>query len=236
MLKWLRDTMGRAQEEAERKKREKQEAAAREAERKAKVLAEQEAARARKRQLQENILAILRDDKLPMVDAGSTGPFKLLKSERLIYVFHNVEYAEQVVKREFRGGHAGVSFRVAKGVSLRTGRSRGHSVENLEIEHRGSGVLAVASKHLYFSGERSFRIPFGKIVSVSMADDDVVEITRDRAKGLPEYFAIGPDARFAHDLIQAVPSLELPRQPETIDPSDYHLLMFQGDVGDSLDG
>ena len=193
----------------------------------------QQGAIAQEKQRRENILAILEDDKLPDMDWSRLGPlpFKFLKTEHLIYVFPDVRYAEQRVKREIVGRSAGTSVRVMKGVSVRMGASRGTPVERDEIVDRGMGIMAVTNKHLYFDGERSFRIRFDKIVSVQPLTD-AVEVTRDRASALAEYFMVGErEADFAYRLLQAVPALELPRDPEKHDPADFHLLMLQGDVG-----
>ena len=191
----------------------------------------------RERQRRENILSILNDDKLPEIDSFRYGalPFKFQKTEHLIYVFFDVGYAEQKVKREIVGRSAGTSVRIAKGVYMRAGASKGTPVETDVIVDRGIGTLAVTSRHLYFSGQRSFRVRFDRIVSVK-AWADAVEITRDRASGLSEYFQVGgKDANFAYELLQAVPSLELPKAPERLDPADYHLLMLQGDVVEFVD-
>ena len=189
------------------------------------------------RQHKENILAILNDDKLPDASWASREflPFKFQKSEHLIYVFNDVEYLEKRVKREIVGRSAGASFRVAKGVSIRTSGSRGTPVEKDVVVSRGSGTMAVTTKHLYFNGQRSFRIPFSKMVSVEPYNDSV-SVTRDRASALPEYFIVGTkDAPFAYELLQAVPSLELPRKPEFQNPEGYHLLMLQGDGDDMME-
>ena len=191
-------------------------------------------ARNREIQRQKNILAILHGGKLPEIDWPQLGPlpFKLLKTEHLIYVFPEVRYAEQRVKREIVGRSVGTSIRVMKGVSLRTSGSRGTPVERDEIVDRGVGMMAVTDKHLYFNGERSFRIRFDKIESVQpMAD--AVEVTRDRTSALAEYFLVGTqDANFAYELLHAVPSLDLPRAPEREAPDNYHLGMLQGDAGE----
>ena len=191
----------------------------------------------RERQRRENIVAILNDDKLPEIDSFTFGalPFKFQKTEHLIYVFFNVGYAEQKVKREIVGRSAGTSVRIAKGVYMRAGASKGTPIESDIIVDRGIGTFAVTNRHLYFSGQRSFRVRFDKIVSVK-AWADAVEITRDRASGLSEYFQLGRnDANFAFELLQAIPSLELPKAPERLDPSDYHLLMLQGDVEEYIE-
>ena len=112
------------------------------------------------------------------------------KNEKWILAVDNVAYAEMRVKREVVGRSAGVSVRVMKGVSVRTGASKGTPVETDVLTPRGSGTFAVSTKHVFFSGERSFRIPLNKIVSVQSVGDGL-EIVRDRASAQPEYFGIG---------------------------------------------
>ena len=236
LIRQLRDAVTEKIEETKRqnelRQRERERQQQEELRRQEEAMEAKRQAEARERQRRENILAILHDDKLPEIDCGTFGtlPFRFQKTEHLIYVFFDVSYAEQKVKREIVGRSAGTSVRVAKGVYMRAGASKGTPVERDVIVDRGIGTLAVTDRHLYFNGERSFRVRFDKIVSVN-AWADAVEITRDRASGLSEYFQVGRnDASFAYELLQAVPSLELPKAPERLDPTDYHLLMLQGDT------
>ena len=195
-------------------------------------------------QCKKNVLDILDSGNLPgainfIVDGGKL-PFKFQKSEHLLWVFSSVEYLEQTTRRAVEGRSAGVSVRVAKGVSVRVGQSRGTPVEYDELVSRGFGLLAVTTKHVYFKGDRrSLRIAFGKIVSVELASveqpGDGVAITRDRVSGHPEFFVVGPeDAEFACDLILSVPSVEISESSEIVTVAEYHLLSHDG--SDSLDG
>ncbi len=231
---WIRETLADHQERQEEKR------LAREQDKQRRLAVQQRQREAEQRALRlenqrrDNIIAILDDNKLPQVDWSHylPLPFKFLKSEHLIYVFPNVGYAEQRIKREIVGRSAGTSVRIARGVSVRVGQSRGTPVERDEVVHRGIGTMAVTTKHLYFAGERTFRIRFSRIVSVQ-AMRDAVEVTRDRVSGLSEYFILDDaDIQFAADLMQSIPALELPRRPETHDPTDYHLLVFDLDADD----
>ena len=231
---WIRDTLADHQERQEEKRQ------AREQEKQRKLAIQQRQREAERRALRlerqrrDNIISILDDNGLPQVDWSQYQPlpFKFLKSEYLLYVFPNVGYAEQRVRREIVGRSAGTSVRVARGVSVRLGQSRGTPVERDEVVDRGVGTMAITTKHVYFSGERTFRIRFSRIVSVQ-AMRNAVEVTRDRASGLSEYFLLDPsDIHFAADLMQAIPALELPRRPETHDPDNYHLLIFDLDDDD----
>ena len=174
------------------------------------------------------VLLGLRKGKLPQVAIEGRLPFKFMKSEHLVYVFQDVGYLEQRTKREIVGRSVGTSIRVAKGVSFRVGGSRGTPVERDVITDRGVGLMAITTKHLYFNGDRSFRIAHGKIVSVEQMED-AVSVTRDRASAHPEFFVVGrPFARFAYDLLQAIPSFEL---GHSMEDQDYTPLSYYGIEG-----
>ena len=180
-------------------------------------------------QLLESILEMVGEGKVPDIDwptfVGQL-PFRFMKSEHLVWVFPVTRYMEQRTKREVVGRSAGASFRVAKGVYVRAGQSRGTPVESDEIVDRGIGMMAVTTKHIYFNGNRSFRINFNKIVSVDQYGADAVTITRDRASQQPEFFVVGSlHATFASELLWTIPSLELaPGQFEKETPPEQYLL------------
>ncbi len=194
------------------------------------------------RRLQQDIISILESGKIPAVSAdGMSLAFRFMKSEHLIFVFTSVGYAEMKTKREVVGRSAGTSIRVMKGVYVRAGASRGTPVETDEVVDRGTGMLAVTTKHIYFNGQRSFRIRLDKIVSIEKKSDGVA-VTRDRVRAQPEYFTVGKrDAWFLYEMIQAIPSLELPSNDvERESPESYGdykaLVLGDGDsdlIGDS---
>ena len=125
---WVRRNLAEHQERQEEKRQ------AREQEKQRKLAIQQRQHEAEQRALRlelqrrDNIITILDDNKLPEVDWSHYQPlpFKFLKSEHLLYVFPNVGYAEQRIKREIVGRSTGTSVRVARGVSVRLGQSRGN--------------------------------------------------------------------------------------------------------------
>ncbi len=155
--------------------------------------------------------------------------FKLGKTEPLLYVFPGVTYLERVTRRKVQGRSAGTSVRVMKGVSVRVGWSAWTPVEYEEVVARGVGDLAVSTRHVFFRGDRrSFRIHMNKVVSVGCGDD-YVEVVRDRASGLPEYFTglSAGDARFAAELIDTVTVSDWGRSgPEIVSAQDEGLLHY----------
>lgn len=215
----------RAEAAAERARVQAAEARAR-AEARQREIDEARRAKALRLRQQRLILEILDDGKVPEISfsgEGSEIPFRFMKSEYPLYIFPQVAYLEKRVKREIKGRSAGTSVRVMKGVSVRLGQSKGTPVETDVIENRGIGILGITTKHLYFHGDRIFRIRFDKIVSIERADQNVVGVTRDRVKALPEYFVLPEeDTEFAYELMQMVASLDLGRsKPEMAQVEEY---------------
>ena len=93
-------------------------------------------------------------------------PFNFQKSEKTLWFFSDINYAEEVTSREYVGGSRGASIRVMKGVHYRIGASRGHIESRSQMQIVDNGMLAVTTKHIYFAGKtKGFRIPYEKIVS-----------------------------------------------------------------------
>jgi len=126
--------------------------------------------------------------------------FNLQKTEKIIWLFNNVEYYEEKTRRHFAGGHHGLSIRVAKGVYYRAGVFKGYPVEKTEIVPIDIGVMGVTNKHIYFMGDsKSFRVKYDKIVTFTPYDDGI-GIQRDAASAKPQIFKTN-DGWFSYNLI-----------------------------------
>jgi len=70
----------------------------------------------------------------------------------------------------YKAGSRGISVRVAKGVTLRSGSIRGHAVKgDIAV---ASGELVVTDQRVIFAGDRkSFVIPMAKLVNVTNYSD-----------------------------------------------------------------
>jgi len=148
--------------------------------------------------------AVLRDlmqGKLPQrIKVAGGLPFSLLKTEHLIWLFTDVGYLEDQVRREYVGRSSGLSIRLAKGVYYRVGAFRGHPVTKTDRVHVDTGLLGVTNKHLYFAGPlKSFRVRHDKIVSI-MPFSDGAGIVRDAASAKPQVFVTG-DGWFTVNLL-----------------------------------
>ena len=222
----LRGIKRRLDESKERREQQRQEVERREQE----ALQARLRAQREKQEIQRKVLAILEEGKVPDMHLSVDVPFKLQKNEKWLLAVNNVAYAEMRTKREVVGRSAGASVRVMKGVSVRTGASRGTPVETDVLTPRGSGTFAISTKHVFFQGERSFRIPMAKIVSVQGSPEGL-EIVRDRASAQPEYFGIvGSDAQFVADLIHLLPEVDFGRREPAMQDVSTYLMPF-GDMG-----
>ena len=130
-----------------------------------------------------------------------------MKSEAPVWYFADVDYL--IVKKQvhYSGGSAGIGFRVAKGVYLRTGQFRGQRHETEETTHADTGALCITTKHVYFAGaSHRFRVRHDRVVSYTPLEDGF-SLTRDRANARPEMFRTG-DGWFAFNVVTNAGNLE----------------------------
>jgi len=134
------------------------------------------------------------------ISINGTLPFLFQKNETPIWVYRDVQYYEQKVKKEYRGRSQGVSFRVMKGVYYRVGGFKGAPVETIHNALIGTGIVAITRKHLYFScPQKSFKIPFNKIIHIEPFSDGL-GLQKDGASARPIFFK-GMDSWFAYNFI-----------------------------------
>ena len=148
-------------------------------------------ASAKKRLLQLEQQAVILDQLVANDFKVEDAVFSLEKDEVLIYHLDNVVLTEYRSNGStYSGGYAGVSFRVAKGVRLNTGRTGGSSTRNPETSQPiDSGDLTVTNQRVVFSGANQVRVfdldkvvnmeagPNGLTVSISVSN-------REKTSGL----------------------------------------------------
>jgi len=127
-------------------------------------------------------------------------PVNFQKGEKLIWLFPAVEFYEQRIKTHYEGGYSGVSFRVARGVSVRTGGFRGNPVKTEEMKYITTGDFIVTTKSLYFSSSsKSVKLPLQKILRIEPYRDGI-GLQKDTATAKPQVFK-GLDGLFVYDVV-----------------------------------
>ena len=98
-------------------------------------------------------------------------PDLILKpQEHLIYAVPANLYTENLETTGYTSGSSGVSVRVAKGMSVRTGGSRGRAIkENVRRFQLGDYVVT-DQRVLFISTKDSFELSFDKITAVKLVD------------------------------------------------------------------
>ena len=126
---------------------------------------------------------------LALCDHRPPPSLRFQKSEEAVWVVPDCGYLRTKKEVTYHGRSSGASFRVAKGVTIRTGGSRGHRVENEYLEQVDIGTVVLTSKHIYFQGEdkERFRVRLDKLVSAEAAADGFL-FQRDGVRARPEAF------------------------------------------------
>jgi hypothetical protein len=82
---------------------------------------------------------------------------------------------KEVTVKEFQGGYGGVSVRVAKGVRINTGKTRGRMVPvGTQIQPADVGILSITSTRAVYAGQRkSLEFKYEKLLGAQLFDDAV---------------------------------------------------------------
>jgi hypothetical protein len=101
-------------------------------------------------------------------------PQLMTKKGEVVHLETNANLMKEVAVREWRGGMSGVSFRIAKGVSYRTGAIRGKSVVvGTELQVADSGVLAVTSQRIAYMGNKTIELSYAKLMNLDVFSDGI---------------------------------------------------------------
>ncbi len=124
----------------------------------------------------------------PRITVAGNFPFLLNKNENMLWLFRDVTFHIQKVRREIVGRTRGISVRVCRGVYYRTGGFRGRPVETTYMQRVSTGSVCLTDKNLYFhSPEKSLKIPFSKILSLDPYSNGL-GVQKDGANDKPMFF------------------------------------------------
>ena len=126
-------------------------------------------------------------------------PFNLMKSEKLVWVFQNVAYLEDVTRREMHGSSRGLTIRVARGIYYRPSAFKSRVVEWDETVRLDTGLMGLTTKHIYFAGDtKRFRVRYDRIVAFEPYSDGI-GIMREAQTAKPQTF-ISNDGWFTYNM------------------------------------
>lgn len=129
-------------------------------------------------------------------------PFKLQKSEVLMWATPGVKLREVVIERKVVGGSLGFSFRVAKGIYLRPSAFSAKPVQTESLKITDIGTVFLTNKHLAFEGQtKHLKLKFDSLASISPYADGL-ELQKNTASARP-FFLEPLDGWFHYNVIQA---------------------------------
>lgn len=132
-----------------------------------------------------------------------TVPVMLGKGEAVLWEFDNVTMYQEKITREYVGGNRGMSYRIFKGMTYRTGSFKGRPVERSHMECIGNGSLVITNKNFFFHcPTASVKIPYSKLVGVTPYSDGL-EVHKEEAKPKRTVFQ-GFDAWFPMNVLGQV--------------------------------
>lgn len=147
------------------------------------------------------VLNDLQRGKLPQ--RPLTVPVMLSKGEVPLWTYDGVTMFQEKINREYVGGSRGMSYRICKGLTYRTGSFKGHPVERSHMETIGHGQLVITNKNLFFHcSTSSVKIPYSKLVGVTPYSDGL-EVHKEEAKPKRTVFQ-GFDAWFVMNVLNQV--------------------------------
>jgi hypothetical protein len=147
-------------------------------------------------------LSRLRRGELPIINLPV---IPLQKQEQVHFVIEDVEFhQERVVSRGYEGSSSGFSFRIARGVTYRTGAHRGRMVSRTSIVRLDGGRAVLTSKRIVFAGSsKGFSIPWRKVLSADAYADGVGLVKDSTAMNNKPFYLLSSDSEFLNAAISA---------------------------------
>ena len=123
----------------------------------------------------------------------TTSPVLTSKNEVIIW-YDEEEIKTTKMVRQYHAGSRGVSVKVAKGVYVRLGASKGHSESKEVLTSLGLGHVVITTKNVYIGAKLNKKIPLSKILSLEPYKNYLI-IWAENNRGKPIYI-MTKDAQF----------------------------------------
>lgn len=127
-------------------------------------------------------------------------PFNLQKSEKVVWLFADVDYYEQRARTRYMVGSKEVSASVAMTLYLKTTEVNAEVIESEEMVQIDNGILGVTNKHIYFAGStKSIRINYDSIVTFKHYSNGL-GVAQDTPQASSQAF-VTDDGWFTYNLV-----------------------------------
>lgn len=141
------------------------------------------------------VIRTITEGNIPSTDFST--PARLVKNEHVIWRYDNVSMLQDKTKVVRKGRSAGTRVRVAKGIYVTLGASKGYNTEVTNRVKLADGIVTITNKYFHFTGTKSKRISMDSIISVEEYSDGICLFLD---KGEPLFF-IGLDGWFVANII-----------------------------------
>jgi hypothetical protein len=117
------------------------------------------------------MVAKVNDGRLPAIEH----PHLMAQPGEVVHLETNAQLMKVVAIREWQSGSHGVSFRIMKGVTYRTGVTRGKMVTTgSTVEVADAGALSVTDRRIVFTGQtKTLEFRFDKLAAMELFSDGV---------------------------------------------------------------
>jgi hypothetical protein len=120
----------------------------------------------------------------PNLNREATGVI-LGESEKCVALSRGVQHIQLRKSTHYEGRSAGVSFRIMKGVSIRSGRFAGRPVTTVSTEVADAGTILVTDKRVVFAGGHEVvEVPLRKLADVRSTVGTLQLLVANRANPL----------------------------------------------------
>ncbi|MDR0863768.1 MAG: hypothetical protein LBO74_02395 [Candidatus Symbiothrix sp.] len=131
-------------------------------------------------------------------------PFNIPQNEARLILMSDVIYVEKKAKTRTDRTHIGFSAPVTKKIRMNMGVSKSHPIEYDKNYFFGPGMLELTNKAIYFaSRERTFRIPYNKIVKL-LPIESGVEFSKEGTSQRSHCLIIGGKSYDGYHLIKYI--------------------------------
>jgi hypothetical protein len=117
------------------------------------------------------MVAKVNDGRLPTIE----DPHLRSQPGEIVHLETSAQLIKALAVREWQSGSRGVSFRIVKGVTYRTGATRGKMVTvGSSLEIADAGALSVSNRRIVFTGQaKTLEFRFDKLAAMELFTDGV---------------------------------------------------------------